>query len=187
MTEMNTLLATPSIGTPELIFSGGRLLPFSEKHLTQRYVDWLKDPDVIKFSERRHENFDLDICRTYLESMRSEGNYFWAIEKDDGGPDAHIGNIAAYVDRPNGVADLSIIVGEKEAWGRGYGKSAWVTACDWLLGEGGFRKVATGTMSENLPMLALMRASGMVEEGRRKSQFIVDGEPMDLIMAGRFA
>jgi RimJ/RimL family protein N-acetyltransferase len=49
------------------------------------------------------------------------------------------------------------------------------------------RKVTAGTMAINEPMLRIMYASGMVEEGRRKRQFLVDGAEIDAVLVALFA
>src|SRR4051812_8366047 len=88
----------------------------------------------------------LESCRDYFESMRIGGHYFWAIERIDAGPIRHIGNISATIDHPNKVADLAILIGDRQAWGLGLGREAWIAACDWLLGPGGLQKVSAGTL-----------------------------------------
>ncbi len=171
---------------PVLAFEGGLLAPFGPEHLTGRYVAWLVDQDVVRYSEQRHRSHDRHSCQSYVEAMAAAGNLFWAIEADDEDP-KHIGNIVAYLDRANRVADMTILIGEKGAWGNGYGKAAWCAACDWLAGAGGMRKLTAGTMAANKPMLALMRASGMGDDGARRRQFLLDGEEVDLVMMARFA
>jgi RimJ/RimL family protein N-acetyltransferase len=49
------------------------------------------------------------------------------------------------------------------------------------------RKVTAGTMVVNEPMLRIMYTSGMVEEGRRRRQFLFDGTEIDAILVALFA
>ena len=67
----------------------------------------------------------------------------------------------------------------------GIGTRAWTLAIDWLLGLGGMRKVTAGTMAGNEAMLALMRKSGMIEEGRRRGQFLLDGRAVDGVLTAK--
>lgn len=160
------------------------LEPFTERHLTARYVAWLNDPAVVRYSEQRHRTHTLESCRAYLRRFVGTPHKFWAIIAP---PLGHVGNITATVDEANRVADLAILLGARGAWGRGIGTAAWTLALEWLLGPGGMRKVTAGTIAENHAMLGVMRKSGMTEEGRRRAQFIFEGRTADLVQVARFA
>ena len=47
------------------------LEPFSEKYLTQEYVDWLNNPTVVRYSEQRHRKHTIASCIKYMESLKS--------------------------------------------------------------------------------------------------------------------
>jgi len=178
-------MSAGALKTPTLSGSNARLVPFSPRHITDRYVGWLNDPAIVRFSELRHRRHTRRSCRRYLDSMRDGGHGFWAIVADLP-PVRHIGNVAAYVDRPNRLAEVSILIGERAAWGRGLGSTAWSLVVDWLLGAGGMRKVVAGTMTTNKAMLRVMERSGMAIEARLARQFLLDGEEVDVVSAARF-
>lgn len=171
----------PIIETPRL-----RIEPFSEKHLTGRYVAWLNDPAVVRFSEQRHTHHTLDSSRRYWKSFKTSPHMFSAImlASDDLG---HIGNITVDVDLPNRVADLAIMIGDQHVWGQGYGLEAWSAAIHELLTTQNMRKVTAGTMASNSAMVSIMQRSGMVLEGRKARQFELDGAEVDLVMAACFS
>lgn len=162
------------------------MVPFDEYHLTHRYVEWLNDPLVVRYSEQRHRRHTLESCQAYFESFQESPNEFLAIEAEDATL-GHIGNIAVTVDVANRVGDVSIMVGERRAWGQGLGGQAWCAVLDELLTNGRFRKITAGTMAANAPMLRLLERSGMIIEGRRSRQFLLENAEVDLILAGRFA
>lgn len=163
------------IETPRL-----RIVPFSEEHLCRRYVDWLNDPIVVRYSEQRHYTHTLKSCRQYWMSFLDSPNYFWAILLREGAP-SHIGNLSARVDIYNRVADLAILIGERSAWHRGYGLEAWSAGCRFLLHVAGLRKVTGGALAANKAMLSIMRHAGMIEECRRLKQFLFEGSEVDSI------
>lgn len=175
---------TPTLRSPA---GNVQLTPFAEHHLTVRYVAWLNDPLATRHSEQRHRPHDHDSCREFLRRISVSG-FFWAIEIPAPGGADHVGNVAAYVDAPNRCADLTILLGEASARGRGVGKAAWAAALDWLLSpDGGMRLVTAGTMAANVAMLGTMRACGMREYGRVPGRFLLDGEPVDLVIAAKVA
>lgn len=161
------------------------LRPFGDEYLTPRYVAWLNDKEAMRYSEQRHRAHTLDSCLIYARSFENSPNYFWAIVAHDPSL-GHIGNMTATVDLPNRVADLAIMIGEPRARGHGFGLEAWQRACQFLLREAGMRKVSAGTMATNIPMLKVMQAAGMIEEGRRMRHFLVDGQEVDLVIAALF-
>ena len=168
------------IETPRL-----RIIPFSEKHLTPCYIGWLNDPEVMCYSEQRHRSHTLESCRQYWQSFADTPHYFWAVTVVD--PNiGHIGNMNTYIDKSNSVADVGILIGDRSIWGRGYGLEAWVAVCNYLLHEVRIRKVTAGTQAINKGMLRLMERAGMVADGRRIRQCMVDGMEVDIIHAALF-
>jgi RimJ/RimL family protein N-acetyltransferase len=162
------------------------LVPFADAHLTERYVGWLNDPEVVRYSEQRHRRHTVESCRAFVRSFADGPSHLWAIVAKDKAL-GHIGNINSAVDAPNRVADVAILIGEKKAWGQGLGAEAWTAVVDYLLGPGGMRKVTAGTMAENEAMLKIMRKAGMIEEGLRRRQFILDGREVDIVLVALFA
>jgi RimJ/RimL family protein N-acetyltransferase len=159
--------------------------PFSEKHLTQRYVNWLNDKEVVKYSEQRHKQHTFESCKKYFESFANTPNYFWAISLRD--TKAHIGNMNAYINTMNKVADIGILLGDREMWGKGYGLEAWKAVCDHLFDNVGIRKITAGTLVLNTGMLNIMIRSGMIEDGRRIRHYLFEGREVDVLHYALYA
>ncbi len=163
-----------TIITPRL-----RIVPFGEEHCGEHYLAWLNDPDLMAFSEQRHRRHTLESCRAYRMSFKGNQDSFWAIvARKDG---AHIGNISVALDTHNSLANISILVGNATARGKGFGKEAWEGVCDHLFRSRGVRKIQAGTMAVNAPMVALARSVGMVEDGRRIRHYVWRGREVDLV------
>jgi ribosomal-protein-alanine N-acetyltransferase len=157
-----------------------RIEPFSERHITEKYVSWLNDPVVVRYSEQRHCKHSLQTCHDYFLSQKNSRDFFLAIEHDDFG---HVGNIGVRVDILNNVADLSIMIGDKRVWGGGVGSRAWKATLNILVEVLGFRIVTAGTMEVNEPMLKLMKISGMQIHGVIPKRFIWEGLEVGMVMA----
>lgn len=171
--------AEATIETPHL-----RITPFTEAHLTERYVGWLNEPEVVRFSDQRHRVHTPESCRAYLASFAGSPHFFWAVEERPSG--LHIGNLNAYVEAAHSVADVGIVIGERSVRGRGRGFEAWMGVCDYLLRERRIRKVTAGALAVNEPMLRIMRRAGMVEDGIRKRHHLWEGREVDVIHAALF-
>lgn len=170
---------------PDIETQRAWLRPFSETYLTDRYVSWLSNPEVVRHSDQRHRQHTMDSCRAYMQSFETGPHYFMAIVAKDPAL-GHIGNINAYVDVPNAVADIGILVGEKSIWGRGYGGEAWSAFARFLLRDLNLRKVTAGTMAINHGMLGIMRRTGMTIEATRRRQALWEGQEIDMVYAALF-
>ena len=152
--------------------------PFSKNYLTKKYISWLNNPKVVRFSEQRHKTHTLQSCQKYLNSFKNSPHYFWAIIVKTP-PEKHIGNLVARVDKFNKTADLSILIGDTTVWGKGYGTEAWRAVVNFLFNKLKFRKITAGTLAVNKPMLKVMEKSGMINDGQRAKQFLWEGQEID--------
>lgn len=171
--------------SPELRSARLVIVPFQERHLSERYVGWLNDRELMRFSEQRHKVHSFASCRAYWQSFSGTVHYFWAIEEVAEGL-GHIGNINAYVDEWNKLADMGIMIGEVQAQGKGLGLEAWQAVIGFLFSGVGLRKISAGAMAENIAMLKLMKRSGMVADGVRKRHYLLDGKEMDILHMALF-
>ena len=157
------------------------IMLFADKHLTDAYVGWLNNPNVVRYSEQRHSKHSHQSCREFADGFKASDDSFCAIEADGLG---HIGNLVITRDLPNQTADLSIMIGAPAAQGQGYGAEAWGAVLAHLLQTENLRKVTAGTMAANTAMVSIMKKTGMTIEGVRPKQFLLDGVEMDLVFAG---
>jgi [ribosomal protein S5]-alanine N-acetyltransferase len=166
----------PDINTERLIIQ-----KFTEEYLTNNYVDWLNDNDIVRYSDQRFKKHSIDTCRQYWQSFKGSPNEFWAILEKCSHKMHHIGNLTTYVDENHGLVDISIMIGDKSLWGQGYGLEAWSGMCKYLLGIDSTRKITAGTLAVNTPMLKIFKKSGMVKDGIRKNNCLYNGKPVDMI------
>lgn len=161
-----------------------RLRPFGVADITPTYLGWLKDPEVVRFSNHRFYSHTAETCQMYLNSFNGSPNYFLAI--CDRVTEAMIGTMTVYRSLPHGTADIGIMVGERRAWGRGIGADAFGIVVVTLLDSGDIRKVTAGTLSVNTGMIRIMEKTGMQHEATRRAQELVEGVPVDVVYYARF-
>ena len=159
--------------------------PFSIKYLTPRYVSWLNDREVVRYSQQGFRKHTPAECRRYFESFKGTPHYFWAVTTIDPAL-GYIGTMNAHVYPRHRQADIGILLGERSAWGKGFGLEAWSAACDYLFRKAGMRKITAGALSVNSRMLSLMKRAGMVPDGRRVRQCIFEGNEVDVIHMAMF-
>lgn len=168
---------------PILNASPLRLVPFCSHHLSEDYVAWLNNPDVVRYSEQRHRKHTRQTCADYLAGFRDGPDLIWAIETADEG---HIGNITTAINIPNRLADIAILLGCDRARGRGYGRLAWQRVLDYLLNRPDLDKITGGCLSNNVAMRKILQGC-MQPDGIREAHYLCDGERVDILYFARTA
>jgi RimJ/RimL family protein N-acetyltransferase len=152
------------------------LEPLEEKHLTEEYISWLNDKDITKYNS--HGIFPNTSKKTqeYINLAHSNSQLTFAIiEKKTL---LHIGNASIYkIDFINSNADLSIIIGNKKFWGKGYGQEIFSILTQHCFNKLNLHKVTAGTTSDNIGMQKILENLNFNKEGiilesiRRDLQF----------------
>lgn len=168
---------------PVLTGSKVRLRPFSAEDIDAAYLGWLNDAETTRWSNQRFARHDRASCAAYLASFTGTANLFLSVR--DAGDDRAVGTITAYRNLNHNSADMGILIGDRSAWGRGYGQDAWNALLEWLLAEG-VRKISCGTLAVNKPMTRIAEQSGMSPDGVRRAQELVDGQAVDILHFARF-
>lgn len=170
----------------EPVLTGARLVirPFTEADIDETYIGWLNDPEVTRYSNQRFRTHDRASSLAYVRSFDGTENRFLLIERQE--DRTAIGTLTVYVSQHHGTADVGIMIGERSAWGSGYGKEAWSLVVEWLLSEPSIRKVTAGALASNAGMLRLMEDARMTHEATRRAQEIVGGQPTDIVYYARF-
>lgn len=177
---MTQMFKTEPIVTKRLI-----LKPYYAGMVTDDHVRWLNDPEVVKYSEQRHKTHTLESVHSYVNDIGCNPNSFiWGlyIAKPLYPEKSLIGTITAHIDTPNGVANVGIMIGDRGAWGKGFGSEAWNAVCNWLFETKNIRKIEMGCHYENRAMRNLAETCGMKMEGVRHDHFVVNGEPQHLLL-----
>ena len=159
-----------------------QIVPFTKKHITDRYVSWLNDPLTVQFSEQRHCRHTKQTCLAYYRRMKRSKHLFLAIETLTPAR-RHVGNISVEIDYPNQRGDQGILIGDAHARGRGIGYQSWNAVLLWLLQSGQIRMVTAGAMRSNHPMVHIFEKSGMKIQAIREGYFMLNNKAEDLVLA----
>ena len=136
--------------------------PFTEADMTVRYLGWLNDSIALRYSQQRLQEQDLTSCRAYRESIIASGGSMLAMCVKDELTNIHIGNLTLRPFRGSDKEiDISILIGERSDWGRGYATEAWLAICTCLFESHGTQRITAGTRHDNKEMRALMARTGM--------------------------
>jgi len=138
---------------------------------------WQNDPEVFRWMDYEAP-FSLDDIRASEERARGEGLPF-VIESEGRG----IGRIGLNnFRRRDGLASLYIFIGERSAWGRGYGPDALRTILRYAFEQLHLRKVELWALADNERALKMYKSVGFVEEARLPERSFKEGRYVDHVI-----
>jgi len=152
--------------------------------VSDRYCEWLNDPEVNRYLETRFEAQTHDRVLAYVaeQSASSTALLLGIMRKAD---DRHLGNLRiGAIDRHHQTATVALVIGEKAAWGRGYGTEAIRLATRYAIDALGLRKLNARCYATNVGSIRAFERAGWVHEGRQASQFISEGAVIDGVWLG---
>jgi [ribosomal protein S5]-alanine N-acetyltransferase len=162
-----------------------QLRSFVESDISDNYISWLNDKEVVRYSNQRFLNHTVESSRNYLKGFLDTNNIYMAIE--DKKTKELFGSITAIIQINHGVADIGLMIGNKNSWGRGVGSEAWALMMDFLFSQCNIRKITGGTLKVNTGMARIMKKNLMIHEATRKNQELIDGKPVDMLYFCKFA
>jgi ribosomal-protein-alanine N-acetyltransferase len=148
------------------------------------YYRWMNDPEITQYLETRFLPRSMNNIRAFVESM--EGNsdeIFLAIclTKDD----RHIGNIKlGPINWIHRFADISLLIGERDCWGRGLGAEAIGLVVGFAFGVLNIHKLKASCYADNVGSMKAFEKNGFEREGALVRQWFSGGRWVDEILLG---
>ncbi len=154
-----------------------------EREDIPRFLRWFNDPEVRRFV-LMHEPLSRAKEERWFEEQLSRGNdLILAIEVLVENEWVPIGNIGLHrIDLKNRTAILGIVIGEKDFWGRGYGREAIRVLLRYAFFELGLNRVELETFEFNTRALRCYAAAGFKKVGVRRRALFRDGKFHDVIL-----
>lgn len=174
-------MITKQIETPRLI-----LCCLEADDVSERYRAWMSDPAVTQYLETRFEEPTIDSLAAYVRRMRdSKDSYFFGMF--DRTSREHYGNIkVGPISVIHATASIGLIIGEKKAWGHGFGSEAISSLSEWAFDHLTLAKLTAGSYGLNRGSIRAFENSGFVIEGIERSQVqLADGSRDDVIILGK--
>jgi RimJ/RimL family protein N-acetyltransferase len=166
---------------------GLSLRPLRPSDADGPYPGWLNDPVVCEYNSHHVFPYHHELALQYITNARTtRAEIILAIEDDASG--CHIGNIALQrinlIDR---TAEFSILLGDREFWGKGVGRRAGRPLLRHGFDAVGLNRIGCGTSSDNQAMRRLATRLGMREEGVRRAAIWKNGRFVDIVEYGVLA
>ena len=142
----------------------------TEEEMRKLY-EWSRDDEVLRWSGGSPTDLSESEFREHLHAERLYGptnrRAFLIFARE---PLALIGRLGVFgIDWDKGQGELGIVIGEKEFWGRGYGRDAVRTLTHHLFTTSSLERIYLYTFAENWRAQKSFTAAGFraVDHGRR--------------------
>lgn len=157
----------------------------SSDDVSNKYVGWLNDPLVNRYLETRFLPQTLASCEAYVNAMQSDicNELFGMYDRTSG---EHIGNIKlGAINQIHSSGVLSLFLGEKSFWGKGYATEAIAAVSQWGFSERRLRRIEAGCYDVNLGSLRAFLKAGYSVEGFRRKSCVFEGRPIGAFLMAK--
>ncbi|MCF8878636.1 GNAT family N-acetyltransferase [Hyphobacterium sp. SN044] len=158
------------------------LRELEDADVTERYLAWFRDPEVTKFLESRDLTRD-DVLR-FINDSRGKRRFIWAICDADTG--LHIGNVKIDVNWKHSAGELSLVIGDKDYWGRGAATRTMQLATEKAFTELGIRKIRSGLYADNHGSRKMLERAGWRLDALQRDELLRDRTPVDRLIMCAF-
>ena len=153
--------------------------------VTDDYYHWMNDPEITQYLESRFYPQTKEGIEAFVMSMQgSRDNVFLAMVLKEG--DRHIGNIKlGPINWLHRLGEIGLMIGDKNAWGKGYATEAIRLISDYAFQRLNLRKVTAGCYGNNEGSSRAFQRAGFQIEGLRPQHFFCNGHYVDFILLGK--
>ena len=168
-------------------FLSGKIIYLREvrtSDVTDEYYNWMNDPEVVKFLETRYYPRSKENITNFVKSLDGCSNQIlFAI--CDKTTERHIGNIKiGPVNWVHRFADISLLIGDKNFWGKGIATEAIQLVCNYGFNNLNLNKIKAGAYEQNIGSIKAFMKAGFTKEGLIKKQWNVGGVFFDEVLLG---
>lgn len=148
------------------------------------YYHWLNDSEISQYLETRFIPWSVAGLEKYIADMdgnRTEILFGICLQEND----QHIGNIKiGPINEVHRYADIGLLIGEKDQWGKGYASEAIGLICKFGFDTLNLHKLKAGCYEDNIGSAKAFFKNGFSEEGRMKKQWFVNNKYQDSLILG---
>lgn len=149
------------------------------------YHSWRNDKEVMYSTNPSLDVYSLQETRAFVEGviLNAISSKSYIIEEKDS--KKAIGIISLInIDQKNRSAECIIDIGERDYWGKGYGKEALLLLLNYAFLEMNLHRVSLRVFSFNNRALGLYNSIGFTREGVSRQALYRNGEWHDIVHMG---
>ena len=158
------------------------LRPLDKSDLNERYLSWVNDFEVIKYMETGTFPVRMENLEQYYDFMTNSPNHLiLAIMVGQ----EHIGNITLNdINWIHRIANLGIMIGDKDYWGKGYGIEAIKLMTQHAFSKLNLHKIWLSLWDDNTAAFMTYKNAGYKKEAELPSELCRNGKYHNRIYMG---
>ncbi len=162
-----------------------RLVVFDRRHVDRTFL-WFNDSDLARMLNRR-KSIDLAEHMRWFESLKDRQDcLYWAIETCD--ENKHIGNVwLRDIDPEHRKAEVSILIGDREALGKGLGYMAVELLTEYAFNHLGLHRLYSNVLAFNTRARRAFEKAGFKLEGRLRQDRWLGDCYEDILIMGKLS
>ena len=147
------------------------LYKFNLRLVSQKYIDWLNDKSVTRFTDQYFYNTTKRSIYKYVNTItKSNNEYLYAIKIKKNFKTIHVGNIKiGPINYVHKNAYISYLIGDKNFWGMGVATNAVKEITIIAKKKFKLKKLIAGVHSHNTSSIKVLKKCGFKKEGTIKS------------------
>ena len=157
-------------------------LTLLRKHVPENvtaFQRWYSDPEIARLARYQDAPMRADEIDRFFQ-LRALGHESLTMAIHERDSDRLVGSCAfSQLDAENGSAMYHITIGEKDAWGRGFGTEATRLMLDHAFGTLGLHRIGLTVFEFNERAIRAYRRCGFIAEGRARESIWRDGRWWD--------
>ena len=154
------------------------LSPISMENIDD-FMRWINDPDIAHTTTFHSRVISLIQETEFVESLAKSGNIFSIVTQKD---DKVIGNCSFFgIDETNRIAEVGIMIGEKDYQSKGYGAEALRLLVKFGFENRNYNNINLHVCSFNKRGIACYEKVGFKEQGIRRQAVIRGNKKYDMI------
>ena len=165
---------------PTLTSQRVTLKPFTKSDIPYLFK-WYSDPEILRLIGGTQLYTHEKAYQWYQEeSQDPSSTWFTIVVKQGRRIIGKVGLLRMF--RPWQTTDMSVVIGEKDMWGQGYGTEAGRRLLQYAFDNLGFHRIAIGVVDFNTRALRFWTGLGFQQEGIARESHYCDGQYSDFIM-----
>ena len=153
------------------VYTLRRVLPDA---ISESYVMWLSDPEVIQFVQARFEPRDMESIKRFVQTFDHVNTFLFGIHARDS--DSYIGNISLRANPHHLFANMGYLIGDKRYWKTDAALEAVRMICDFAFFKRGLRKIFELTTENHIASNFNFRRIGFTYEGKVSDLYWGEGK-----------